>query len=119
MTKKAYSPEKRREQTLKKFGLTPDEYEAQLRFQGGVCCICFEPPKGQRLHVEHDHATRRLRGLVHYNCNRLISRGGSPTIFRRIAEYLERPAWQIERYAPKKARRRRPTGGSGGDGKAR
>ena len=52
------------------FGLAPDQYDAKLQSQGGVCLICQQPPaEGQFLDVDHDHTTGRPRGLLCRNCN--------------------------------------------------
>lgn len=47
-------------------------YDAVLRDQGGVCAICRKPPKvgGRRLHIDHDHKTGKVRGLLCARCNR-------------------------------------------------
>lgn len=52
------------------FGLGTDEYEAMLADQGGRCLICGRPPrKGSSLHVDHDHETGEVRGLLCFRCN--------------------------------------------------
>ena len=58
------------------YGLTAAEYDALLLEQCGVCAICGQPEtiraKGGRvwsLHVDHDHATGKTRGLLCHQCN--------------------------------------------------
>jgi Recombination endonuclease VII len=55
-----------------KYGLSKAKYEKLLTKQRGVCAICLRPPserKYGRLHVDHDHKTNKIRGLLCYNCN--------------------------------------------------
>lgn len=65
---------------LHRYGLTPEQYEASLAEQGGVCAICKKPPKKNRLHVDHDHGcdqehdpklgcVKCFRGLLCVGCN--------------------------------------------------
>lgn len=48
---------------LRDFGITLDQFEAMLESQGGVNA------SGWALHVDHDHATGRVRGLLCLLCN--------------------------------------------------
>ena len=57
---------------LKRYGLTPQDYMKRLKAQGGVCAICGNPPKTQRLSVDHDHKSKRVRGLLCFRCNRYL-----------------------------------------------
>lgn len=58
----------------KVYGLTGEEYDELLRFQGGRCYICRRAPRTLRLAVDHDHVTGEVRGLLCANnengCNR-------------------------------------------------
>jgi hypothetical protein len=56
---------------LKKYGLTPDDYDRMVVEQGGVCAICHRPEKAKLglLHVDHDHTNNRVRGLLCQQCN--------------------------------------------------
>jgi len=54
------------------YGITIEDYDAMLAAQGGGCAICHTPPRSKRLHVDHDHADGRVRGLLCYHCNRTI-----------------------------------------------
>lgn len=56
-------------------GVSPDEYEAMLARQGGVCAICGRPEMGRhgtgrkKLAVDHDHRTGATRSLLCSRCN--------------------------------------------------
>jgi hypothetical protein len=53
----------------RRYGITMEQYEGILEAQGGVCLMCMKPPYAQRLVIDHDHATGRVRALLHQNCN--------------------------------------------------
>ena len=54
----------------RKYGITLADYDAMLLAQGGGCAICAAPePDGQSLHVDHDHDTGAVRGLLCFTCN--------------------------------------------------
>lgn len=60
----------RAEHLRRTFGLTPDDDDRMLAEQGGGCAICGRTPKpGKHLHVDHDHETGRVRGLLCFGCN--------------------------------------------------
>jgi len=56
--------------SLKRFGITVDEYHALLIKQNHVCAICGNPCSTRRwLSVDHDHETGKVRGLLCAKCN--------------------------------------------------
>ena len=60
---------------LRKYGLSPSQYEKILREQDGRCKICGSTKPGgkfTRLVVDHDKLTGRVRGLLCDSCNRGI-----------------------------------------------
>lgn len=60
----------RRDYLIRNYGITPEQYDAM---NTGVCHICNTPcPSGNRLAVDHDHATGAVRGLLCVNCNRAL-----------------------------------------------
>jgi hypothetical protein len=73
------------------FGISSDEYDAMLESQGGVCAICGRPPrKGSSLHVDHDHETGCVRGLLCFRCNGGLGQfAESPERLVEAAEYLD------------------------------
>jgi hypothetical protein len=64
-----------RRKRLRRFGLEPEDYDAMLEAQGGVCAICGQPEtvvrygQVQPLSVDHDHKTGQVRGLLCHRCN--------------------------------------------------
>lgn len=59
----------RRAQSLwKKYRLTLEDFDRMAHDQGGACAICGEVPAGN-LHVDHDHKTGEVRGLLCMGCN--------------------------------------------------
>lgn len=67
----------------------PEAYDALLEYQGGHCAICPNKPKTRRLHVDHDHQSLLIRGLLCHRCNRALPNWVTPTWLRRAADYLE------------------------------
>lgn len=75
----------------RKFGLTPDEYNAMLSSQGGKCALCGRADEERRMAVDHDHETGTIRGLLCKWCNRGIGLlQDDPDLLRQAAEYIER-----------------------------
>ena len=90
------------ETTLKKYGLTAEDWLAIAAEQGNVCFVCEKEPSTGRLNVDHSHEKgwkkkspeeRKLcvRGLLCYFCNLfLVGRGVTVKKSKRVTEYLER-----------------------------
>lgn len=73
------------------YGITPEQYEAMLAEQGGVCAICRRKDKGRNLAVDHDHETGQVRGLLCQACNRAIGQlGEDPDRLDTAVSYLRR-----------------------------
>lgn len=75
----------------KRFGLTPETFEALWEKQKGLCAICdVALNRTQYGHtIDHDHKTGKIRGLLCHPCNRLLGRLHDDTTFiKRIEQYL-------------------------------
>lgn len=57
-----------------KYGITPQQYEELLRHQEYGCAVCgkTEADNRQRLAVDHNHVTGKIRGLLCRRCNALV-----------------------------------------------
>lgn len=78
----------------RRYNITLEDYNEMLVAQGHCCAICscgsWESRDG-RLHVDHDHQTGEVRGLLCYKCNvGLGSFQDDPAGLRAAADYLER-----------------------------
>jgi hypothetical protein len=75
-----------------KYGLTVERFIGMFEEQKERCGICGKPfTEGQRMVVDHDHKSGKVRSLVHYGCNTAIGLFlDSPELCRMAAEYLER-----------------------------
>lgn len=77
--------------TLARLGSGLTEYEAILASQNGRCGICGNGPGGTRLHVDHDHQTLCIRGLLCGRCNTGIGLlRDEPAILWNAIKYLTR-----------------------------
>jgi hypothetical protein len=54
------------------FGITQGDYDKLLACQGGGCAICGKQPGKISLHVDHDHETGEIRGLLCVGCNNAL-----------------------------------------------
>lgn len=64
-----------------RYGIRLSEYESMFETQRGVCAICGQPETMKQarsrnsvktpssLHVDHDHETGEVRGLICWKCN--------------------------------------------------
>ncbi len=82
--------------SLKKLGMTLEDFNNLLETQGGRCAICgTDSPHGRtdRFVVDHDHKTGLPRGLLCSVCNVAIGLlQDDPAILERATDYLRQ--WQ-------------------------
>ena len=79
------------EYNIKSKGLTIKEYEELIKTQK-TCSICDKNPNGRYkiLNMDHNHLTKKFRGLLCMNCNMIIGLiHDDPNLISKIANYLE------------------------------
>lgn len=81
------NPDSVRNSELKKlYGITLEQRNALSEKQDHKCAICKQPGK---LVVDHCHVTKKVRGLVHSNCNLALGLlKDSPEAVLNAASYL-------------------------------
>jgi hypothetical protein len=89
-TDPAYREKKSRAAIKWRYRIDPAIYDELLEKQQGVCACCrlSETGKSGRLHVDHDHGTGRIRGLLCSRCN--VALGllrDNPSTILRLWEY--------------------------------
>ena len=74
---------------IRGYGITEIEYEVLEAQQNYLCAICGKDNDGKPLHIDHDHQTNLVRGLLCLKCNRGIGLlGDSPDNCQKAYVYL-------------------------------
>jgi hypothetical protein len=72
---------------VRRYGIGAAEVEELIRKQAGVCPICGKPDPE---HVDHDHVTNEVRGVLCFNCNGGLGQFRDDVqALRNAIEYLE------------------------------
>lgn len=76
---------------LTTFGVTENQWLTMLVLQDCKCAICTDELYGDKYtHVDHDHETDAVRGLLCHHCNTGIGLlRDSPDVLRAAISYLE------------------------------
>lgn len=75
-----------------RYRMQKGEYARMLTRQNHSCLTCNRPEADlrRRLHVDHDHRTGKVRGLLCASCNRILGYcAENPQTLRHLAAYLE------------------------------
>lgn len=81
------------DQSLRRlYGITLEQYNQMLADQDHLCGLCGETPDtDRRMHVDHDHATGKIRALLCHHCNLLLGNAKDSIARLRLGiAYLER-----------------------------
>ena len=79
------------------FGITLEDYDRLLAAQGGGCAICGRTPREDiALHVDHDHVTGKVRGILCFKHNNALGDfDDDPELLRRALAYLTSGGQQL------------------------
>jgi 5-methylcytosine-specific restriction endonuclease McrA len=85
----------RKRRLRSRYGLSPEEYAALLTEQGGECALCGSKEArgrwGTHFHVDHCHASGKVRGLLCASCNSALAQlGDSVEGLTRALDYVRR-----------------------------
>lgn len=84
----------RRQNLKRNYGMTLEDYESLVTLHNGVCAICGEKPtkgRGKKLHIDHDHATGKIRGLLCGQCNSALGNfKDNVAILKSAIKYLRK-----------------------------
>lgn len=81
------------ETSLRRHGLTLDQYHSILERQDFVCPICGIDvvSREQKLtHIDHDHNTGKVRGILCARCNCALGKFEDGKLFAPAERYIER-----------------------------
>jgi len=85
-----------RDRNLRFFhGINSEDFDLVLGAQNGSCAICgATDPNGRGWHIDHDHRTGELRGILCSNCNVALGHFKDNTdAMRNAVAYLEAEPW--------------------------
>ena len=87
------NPEKMRARKLwNRYKITIEDYNTLFNKQKGCCAICnrHQSTLNSPLHIDHDHTTNKIRGLLCFNCNNALgSFKESPHLLNKAIDYLK------------------------------
>nr|WP_277036195.1 endonuclease VII domain-containing protein [Actinacidiphila oryziradicis] len=76
----------------RKYGLPREELTALIRSRNSARSIC---PAAGAEHVDHDHETGRVRGVLCFSCDAALGQSKDrPDAIRRAADYVEGNVWK-------------------------
>jgi hypothetical protein len=78
----------------RRYGIGVADFDAMVEAQGGTCATCPGDPE----HVDHDHETGLVRGILCFNCNQALGNvRDNVTVLRSLASYLVQHRLGVQR----------------------
>lgn len=88
---------RRNHKTLVLYGITESQYLERLDWQEGKCEICENKlDVGRNCHLDHNHATGKIRGFLCHSCNTGIGK------LKDSVELLEKAITYLRKHDGKK-----------------
>jgi len=91
-------PKHQRKSSLKRlYNIQPADYDKLLGQQNGLCAICGQPETRKnryggicKLHIDHDHKTKKIRGLLCGKCNSALGLfKDNKKLLKKAIKYLD------------------------------
>lgn len=81
--------ERQRKYRIEQYGISLMDYGCMLLLQDNSCALCFEVFGAERPHIDHDHKSGEVRGLLCRRCNQGLGQlQDDPAILARAIEYV-------------------------------
>lgn len=90
-----------RRSKLKKYGITPEQFEEMWKQQDGICAnpacdAVFDRDVPRSVNVDHCHETGAVRGLLCGRCNRTLGHANdNPDLLVGLVEYVRAAHTQV------------------------
>jgi hypothetical protein len=86
-----------RRRSLRKYGLTQEQYDQLLASQAGRCAACgTDEPGAKGWCIDHCHKSGRVRALLCSRCNVILGWvDEDPAVLRSLADWLERQTHKV------------------------
>lgn len=76
----------------RRYGISAEQWDAIYRVQGGCCALCrvdLSSLPAKAIHVDHCHATNKMRGILCHDCNTALGKlGDTAESIMRVYQYL-------------------------------
>lgn len=72
-----------------RYGIDEADFDRIVEAQGGLCAVCRRCPAK---HVDHDHETCKIRGILCFTCNRALGYWGDEPANLELASFTWTPA---------------------------
>ena len=89
----------------KKYKITKDIFLNMFSSQRGLCAICkINKPVGKynKWHIDHNHDTGKIRGILCHICNSIRVLGVEhllkDALFEKVVSYIDNPVYPLSNY---------------------